>query len=173
MRTCFAGLGLLALGLAAFVPRAALASPSEGASAEAIDWTPTPDEQTVYRMLSLRDGGPDCATVEASVKDPVPVLASVAEHATLPPAVGVRAAHCLTTRHAEEAKATLLAWVVDPEKRGFAILIADDLSAMPEAVALEIARAGLAGPHAATLNRRVGRSTWASVAALATVPPAQ
>lgn len=167
MRNSLAGLGFLALGLTG----APLARAADDGASTAAEWTPTPDEETVYRMLSMRDGAPDCATVEAAVKDPVPVLVSVAEHATLPPAVGVRAAHCLTTRHAPEAKATLLAWVVDPGKRGFAILIADDLSAMPEDVALEVAKAGLAGPHATTLNRRIGRSAWPSVAALATVPP--
>lgn len=166
MRNFMAVLGILALSAtAAPVSRAA----TEGAAPA--PWSPTADELEVYQMLSMRDGTPDCATVEASVQDPVPVLVSVAEHATLPPAVGVRAAHCLTTRHASEAKATLLSWVVDPARRGFAILIADDLGAMPEDVALEVAKAGLAGPHATTLNRRVGRSSWPSVAALATVPP--
>ena len=122
MRNFMAVLGILALSAtAAPVSRAA----TEGAAPA--PWSPTADELEVYQMLSMRDGTPDCATVEASVQDPVPVLVSVAEHATLPPAVGVRAAHCLTTRHASEAKATLLSWVVDPARRGFAILIADDL----------------------------------------------
>lgn len=136
----------------------------------AAEWTPSAEETAVYRALSMRDGSPPCEEVEALASDPVATLISFAEHATMPPWVGVRAARCLVTRHAEAAKTTLSAWVVDPEKRGFAFLIADELDQAAEPVALELARAGLAGPHAADLRKRLAKSAWPSVAALAVAP---
>ena len=145
---------------------AGTATPAEDA------WTPSAEETAVYQALSMRDAGPPCEEIEALAKDPVATLISVTEHATMPPWVGVRATRCLTTRHAEEAKSTLAAWMADPEKRGLAFLIADGLGDAPEPVALDLARAGLAGPHAASLQKRLAKSTWPSVAALANATPA-
>lgn len=131
------------------------AGPPASASEE---WTPSAEEEAVYKALSARDGAPDCAAVEALAKDPVATLTSVAEHAIMPPWVGIRATHCLATRHAETAQATLSAWVAHPDKRGLALVITDGLGQMPEAAAVAIARSGLAGPHAADLRERLERA---------------
>lgn len=136
----------------------------------AADWTPNAEEDAVWRALSVRDAPPPCADVEALAKDPVATLISVAEHATMPPWVAVRATSCLATGHAEEAKATLLGWVVNPNLRGLAFVVTDSTGKMPEGVALEIARAGLSGPHAADLRKRLLKSSWPSVVALANAP---
>lgn len=164
-------LGVLALCCAASVgcakaaPPATAAAPATTAPADEA-WTPSAEEQAVYRALSLKDGGPSCEEVEALTADPVATLASVAEHAEMPPWVGMRAAHCLTTRHAEAAQDSFVAWVANPKLRGMALLLADDLAAMPEAVALRVATAGLAGPHSADLRKRLDRSEVPALKAL-------
>ncbi len=153
---------LLALALLASFAGAATAG-----STSADSWVPSAEEEAVYRALSVRDRGPTCEAVEAMAKEPVATLISVAEHATMPPWVGVKATECLTVRHAEAAKDTLSAWMVDPERRGLALVIANRTADMPEPVAVQLATAGLAGPHAAELQKRLAKSPWASVATLA------
>lgn len=167
-------LGGLALCSVANVGCAKAAPPATASSATASSatetaaaaWTPSAEEQAVYRALSLKDGGPSCEEVEALAADPVATLASVAEHAEMPPWVGMRAAHCLTTRHAEAAQDRFVAWVANPNLRGMALLLADDLTAMPEPVALRVATAGLAGPHSADLRKRLDRSEVPALKAL-------
>lgn len=162
-------LGIFALAAAASVGCAKAAPPtsSAGSAPAEASWTPSPEEQAVYKALSLKDGGPTCEEVEALASDPVASLSAVAEHATMPPWVGMRAAHCLSTRHAEAAEPTLARWLVDPQLRGMALLLADDLSVMPEPVALRLATAGLAGPHAEDLRKRLDRSEVPALKALA------
>lgn len=158
-------------GAKALIPALLLASlacahraEAEAPSTDA--WTPSAEEEAVYRALSMRDQGPSCEDLDAMAKDPVAVLINITEHATMPPWVGVRATQCLVSRHAEDAKATLSAWIVDPNKRGLAFVISDNTAGMPEPVALELARAGLSGPHAADLKRRLAKSSWPSVVQL-------
>lgn len=138
-------------------------------------WTPSAEEEAVYRALSMRDQGPSCEDLDAMAKDPVATLINITEHATMPPWVGVRATQCLVSRHAEDAKSTLSAWIVDPNKRGLAFVISDNTATMPEPVALELARAGLTGPHGADLKRRLAKSSWPSVVQLSAElsPPVQ
>lgn len=149
----------------------ALLSTGLARAGEVSTWTPTAEEEAVWRALAVRDAPPPCVEVEALAKDPVSTLISVAEHATMPPWAGVRATTCLASRHAEAAKDRLSAWVVDPKLRGLAFVVADHTSAMPEPVALQIAQAGLAGPHAADLKKRLLKSSWPSVVALAGAQP--
>ena len=144
----------------------ACAHPAPARAADA--WSPTAEQTAVYQALSARDTAADvCDAVEALATDPVSALTAVAEHATQPPWAAVRATHCLASRHAAASQATLTTWVADPDRRGLAILIANELDGMPEPVALSIARAGLAGPHAADLQKRLPDSAYPSLRALA------
>lgn len=147
------------------------ASPKDGAVTTPTEWTPNADEDAVYRALSVRDGGPDCASVEALAKDPVAALVSMVENVQQPPWVAVRAAQCLVRGHAEQVKPNLMTWVVAPQKRGLAILLANEADAMPEAVAVEVARVGLAGPYAEDMRKRLVNSQHASVRALVAPAP--
>lgn len=129
-------------------------------------WKPSAEEDAMYNAFSMRDNTTDCATIEALAKDPVATLISTVEHSAQPPWVAVRATHCLASRHAAEAQTTLSAWAIDPAKRGLAILILDELNTMPEPIALQLATATLAGPHAADARKRLPKSVHPSVRAL-------
>ena len=159
LRAVFGAAGLIAtlgIGCAHSAPPASDATP----------WTPNPDEAAVTAALSGRDSTIDCAAVEALAKDPVATLISVTNHVEMPPWVGVRAAHCLTSRHAAAAEPTLTAWVTDPNTRGLAILVLDELNTLPEPLALRLATATLSGPHAADAQKRLPNSVHPSVRAL-------
>ncbi len=139
-------------------------------SAAAVAGTPSASQEAMYRALSARDPAPSCAEVEALSETPVADLVYVVEHATQPPWAGMRAASCLVERHAEEARDEILAWVGDAGKRGLAILVFDKVDALPEGLALEVARSGLAGPLAEDARTRLARAERAEVRALAERP---
>ena len=147
------------------------AAPKDAAAPED-DWTPSAEENEVISVLSARDSAADeCTSVESFMATPVATLVAVAEHVTMPPWVGTRAVSCLVKGHAEEAKPTLVAWAGTPDKRGLVILLANDLDAMPEAVAVDVARAGLAGPFSEDMRKRLVNSQHVSVRALAAPTP--
>lgn len=158
-------LALVGVGCAHSAPPAAGATPAADA------WTPSPEEDAVYLALSARDNTADCATVEALTSTPVATLSALVEHATMPPWVGTRAATCLMRGHAEEARGALVAWAGAPDKRGLVILMANELDAMPEGVALEVAKAGLAGPYSEDMRKRLAGSQHSAVRALAAPAP--
>ena len=151
--------GMLAIGCAHGAP------PAGG-------WTPSAEEDAVYRALSVRDGAPACAEVEALASDPVASLLAVVEHATRPPWAGVRAAACLISGHAEAVREPMLAWVTGPDTGGLARLVVGQLDAMPEPLAVELATAALAGPHADFLQKGVEGSAHPGVVALVSGDPA-
>ena len=130
--------------------------------------SPEPDAaaEAVYRALSVRDPAPSCESVEALTETPVDTLLFVVDNAQQPPWAGMRAAECLTTRHAEAAEASITAWVSSSETKGLAILALNQLDIMPLPVALNVARAALAGPEADTARSRIARSSVTEIKAL-------
>jgi hypothetical protein len=138
-----------------------LASPT----ATAQDWTPTAEQTAVYKALGARDPVP-CAEVEALASDPLDALRTVVEHASMPPWAPMRAAHCIATRHAEAARADLLAWVSDEQTRGLALQLLGELDEVDPAVAVDVARAALAGPIADDARARLADSDLAELRAL-------
>ena len=99
----------------------------------------------MHRALSTRDGSPPCDEVEALSDTPAEALLYIAEHAQQPPWAGVRAAECLVSRHAEAIQPQLEQWVQDPSTRGFALVVFNAFDTIPEAVAIPVAQAALAG----------------------------
>ncbi|MFT4979558.1 MAG: hypothetical protein ACI8S6_005469, partial [Myxococcota bacterium] len=93
--------------------------------------------------------------LEALSETPVQALTFIVENATQPPWAGVRAAECLTLRHAEEIQPLLLSWVQTPETRGLALMVFNHLDQLPSAVALPVARASLEGPLAQDARPRL------------------
>lgn len=150
---------------------AALLSVGLMGAAQADEWTPTPSQEAMYRALSIRDPAPDCAAVEALSADPLADLLVMVDQVEQPPWVGMRAATCVTTRHAEAGKATIGGWVVDPDKRGLAILVFNQLDAMPATVALPLATAALAGPLKADAEKRLQKAASAELRALVPTTP--
>ncbi len=134
------------------------------------DWSPTPEQSAVYKALSIRDPAPSCAEVEALAADPLDALRTVVERATMPPWAPMRAAHCIATRHATEARADLLSWVGSEDTRGLGLVVLDSMSTMDEPLALELAGAALAGPLAEDAKTRLVEHDSAALRALVDQP---
>ncbi|MCK6506447.1 hypothetical protein L6R53_24250 [Myxococcota bacterium] len=145
-------------------PAELLAQQAPGAAAEPL--APTDAGYAVYRALSVRDPEPTCAEVEALSPTPVETLREVVDRAQQPPWAGMRAANCLVQGHGAEVQADLVAWVGGADTRGLALLVLDQLDLLPEDVALAVATAALAGPHAADASARVPKSRHPALQAL-------
>lgn len=120
----------------------------------------------VYRALSVRDPDPVCSEVEALSSTPVEHLVEVVDRSPMPPWVPMRAAACLVQGHGAEIQDTLVAWVTGENTKGLAILVCDQIDALPEDVALAVAEQALAGPYADDARSRLAKSTRPAVAAL-------
>ena len=140
----------------------------EAPAAEAAAPAPEPDAaaEAVYRALSVRDPAPSCESVEALTETPVETLLFVVDNAQQPPWAGMRAAECLTTRHAVAAQDAIEGWVSSTETKGLAILVLNQIDALPLEVALPVVRKALAGPEAATARTRIERATTPEIKAL-------
>lgn len=150
------GLALLALPAVADDPGAP-ASPPE----------PTAGQLALYDALKVRHDPPACAALGALTADPVGDLAWLVENAQQPAWVSVRAVECLLQAHAEAAAPRLQAWVADPGMRGVALIAANELPRVAEAQALPLARALMAGPHAALAGPRLALDPRPAVQAVA------
>ena len=137
--------------IAPLLSLAALASPSvEGA---------TDARLALVRAFSAREQSSPCGTLDALTSDPVADLTWVVETVTTPPWVGMRAAECLITQHAEESRALLEIWVTHPEHKGLGWLVLDHLDALPQPMARDLALAAVSrGPDPAGARRRISRS---------------
>ncbi len=153
-------------------PEAPAAPAAETTTSPAADPEPSGPEpdaaaEAVYRALSIRDPAPTCESVEALTETPVETLLFVVDNAQQPPWAGMRAAECITSRHAVEAQESIKAWVSSSETKGLAILALNQLDAMPLEVALTVARTALEGPDAESARTRINRSSVPEIKALA------
>ena len=144
------------------------ADPVAEAAPEGSAEAPAPDAaaEAVYRALSIRDPAPTCESVEALTETPVETLLYVVDNAQQPPWAGMRAAECLTSRHAVEAQEAIESWVSRSETKGLAILALNQLDVMPLEVAVSVAQKALAGPEADTARPRIAKSTRPEIKAL-------
>ena len=120
-------------------------------------FTPTDAQDAMYRALSIRDPAPACADIAALTTAPVEDLQVLVDEATQPPWVGMRAAAWLLDLYPEQSQPLMQAWVVDPDKRGLAILVTKKLDTLPLPVATEVVNTALAGPMADTLAPRIAK----------------
>lgn len=164
---------LLGFGCGARTNEGIAGSPPEAAPVAAEVPAAVPAEAPVgdardrmVRALSSRDAGPTCAELDAMSSDPVADLTAIVETVAMPPAVPMRAANCLVVGHAAAAEATLLGWVVDPDTKGLALLVADRIDAMPPEIALRVAERALSGPHAATVRASLAAAKTPGIPAL-------
>lgn len=118
------------------------------------------------RALSILDPEPDCAELEGLTPDPVGDLLSVVDTVEEPPWVPLRAAACLSRRHAPAVRSDLVSWVSERETRGLAMVAIDSLPHMPAEVALQVVTAAAAGPFSATVEERLATSDDPSLRAL-------
>lgn len=126
------------------------------------------DLRRATEALGVRHDPPGCADLARSLRDPAATLAAVVDGVTMPPWVPVRAARCAATL--PQADADLRRWVADPARPGLVEIVLDALDgAAPDRVAA-VARAALAGPHAARTRELLVHSSSAALRALAVGP---
>ena len=113
----------------------------------------SPSNNALVRTLSVRDSGLDCQTLKAD--DLQMDLTYVVENVTRPPWAGMRAAACLAELYPTEAQPDFVRWVQDPKTKGLAFLLAGQIKRLPDPVAIEVAQAGLSGPHAPDFRVRL------------------
>jgi hypothetical protein len=122
----------------------------------------------LLRLLSVHDPEPSCAALDALVPDdPVGALVNVVRTVDMPPTAPMRAARCLVVAHAEAAEPELVAWMGDPTAEGLARLVTTEWAALPTPVAVRVATAGLAGPHAAVVRPTLSAAAAPELRALA------
>ena len=119
------------------------------------------------RMLSMRDSAPACTAVAAQTDTRlVADLQWLMDHIKAPPWVGVRAAECIIELRAETELKRIVGWVQDPTKPGLVLVVLGRLNTLPEALAVDIARAALGGPHTTRVASRLVKSRHPEVRAL-------
>lgn len=121
-------------------------------------WSPTAEEQNVYGQLLSRDGSPDCASLDAAMVEPVTTLNAIVEHASEPAWASMRAADCLVALHPWDASESIESWLVDPERRGLAMLVTNQLDLVPAPLAARWEELALRGPNGPVLAPRVERA---------------
>jgi hypothetical protein len=131
-----------------------------------------PVRETMARAFSGRDGAPPCDEIEEMASEtPLEDLSWVVANIENPPWVGMRAAGCILENHSVDASELLESWVVDPALRGLAILVLDNLDALPQAQAWDLARlAILEGPDPDGSRERIAKSENPIISDLATMP---
>ena len=134
---------------------------------EAPAWDPSPAQERVYKLLSVRDPAPSCQEVEALTETPVETLLWLVDNAAMPPWVGLRSADCLVSGHPTEIEPQATDWMESEGSRGLALLLCDHLDAMDPDLASRLALAGLAGPYAEDVSARLLLSQRDALRALA------
>lgn len=128
-----------------------------------------PEADALRRALSMRHPVP-CEVLEADLAAPVDALRWAVSEVQQPPWAAMHAAECLTRNHPEAAKADLLRWVTEPGLIGLGRQTLGLLDAVPEAVAIEVARAALVGPVADKALETVQTDPRPAVRALEVAP---
>ncbi len=121
----------------------------------------------VLRALSAHDGAPDCAALGALAPDPAAALGWIAEYTELPPVAPMRAARCLLVAHPAAAEPAVTRWMTDPRSEGYVRVVIDAWAEVPPDLAVRLAAAGLAGPHAELVRASLRAAAAPELRALA------
>ena len=126
------------------------------------------DLRTVIRLLSARDGDPDCREVMKQVPnaDPVATWLYVIQTVQMPPTAPMRAAACLVDDHAEEASVHIQGWMSGEETAGLARLVLGRLAQLPEDLAVAVVTIALGSEMAEDARSAAGESKHPGVQAL-------
>lgn len=119
----------------------------------------------VLKALSSRDPVA-CETVEALTPTPAATLLAVVDTVQMPPWAPMIAADCLIRRHPADVRDRLGEWVTAPELAGFGRLTLGALDALPDDLALEVAKKALVGSDPEFAKKKLAGSTRPEVRAL-------
>lgn len=134
------------------------------------DFAPSDVQAEMIHRLSLRDGAPPCADVEAGSVDAVADLTAIVRHVELPPFVPMRAAECLIAK-GDAAEVELTRWMSASDTKGLAMLLSDRIDGLSVPLASRVVTTGLGGPHADEVRARVVKSGHAELRGLAGATP--
>jgi len=119
---------------------------------------PNDRQSALYDALKGREDPPTCEALSALSSQLADDLIWLMDNAKQPAWVGVRAAYCVLTQHADEKTHEIDTWVTDPDRRGLAILTIGFLDKMPDEHVERLAAKALAGPHAADARKHLSES---------------
>ena len=110
-------------------------------------------QRSLVQLLSVHDGF-SCAML----KNHNPVVADlshVVEEVEKPAWVPMRAVACMIEMYPSESQHNLEEWIIDPNRKGLAFLIAGQVEKLPDHVAFSVVKKGLQGPHAIDIRSRL------------------
>ena len=119
---------------------------------------PSSSQSALYDALKGRENPPTCEVLAKLSPQLADDLIWLMDHAKQPAWVGVRAAYCVLTQHADDKATEIDTWVTDPDRRGLAILTIGFLDKLPDQHVERIAAKALAGPHAADARKHLSES---------------
>ena len=131
--------------------------------------TPSPSQTALYNAMKMRENTPDCDQLDQYSKTVADDLLWLMDNANQPPWVGIRAAQCILTHHAEAKADVIDTWVIDPDRRGLAIMVFGMLDVLPEETSVRIATKALEGPLADDAKVRIEKSERPVIQALVPV----
>ena len=150
------------------VPQAPPSETPEPLDSDSESWQPTASQEGIYRMLSVRDPEPGCASVAEASPTPALDLLALVDHAKQPPWVGMRAASCLVSDHLDEVQEHVVGWMRTEATYGLALMTIRRLDGLPEEVAVAVVSAGLGGPADTEVRDEAAKDSRESVRALVT-----
>ena len=113
-------------------------------------------EQTqLIRQLSHRDGSEPCQKLVTGDDRFRADLLMIVEHVEQPAWVGMRAASCIIELYPSKSVDVLEKWMTSENTMGLAYLLSTKIETLPEVVALRIGKAGVNGPHAQGVIKRI------------------
>lgn len=138
----------------------------------AADGAPQPSETqlALYKALSVRHFEQGCASLDSLSPTVASDLVWLAENATQPSWVAVRAADCVLERHSAASLDSVRRWMQTPETKGLALVTVQHLDRMDVQQASGLVDAALAGPMADALRPRLAKLERPELRALVVSP---
>jgi hypothetical protein len=127
---------------------------------------PSAEQMALYQAMKVRDPAPSCEGLVPLSTTLDTDLIWLVDHVQQPPWVGIRAAQCVVSHHADVQADTIEAWMTDPSKMGVAILTLRLLDTLPEPTAIRFATAALAGPLSEKATLRLADSVHPGIKAM-------
>jgi hypothetical protein len=130
----------------------------------------TEAQRALLKRVIQRDPEATCDELEGLSPQIVQDLGWISTSVVSPGYAPQRAVTCLLEKHRQDGKPVFLQWMADPSRLGAALRVSSILGELPAADAVELARAGLAGPHGPRLSHNLSKCPHPEVSALVNAP---
>ena len=111
------------------------------------------EKRSLVQQLSVREGF-SCSHIKRE-DSLLREFSRIVEEIDKPAWVPMRAVACMIEMFPAKSRMNLEAWIIDPNKKGIAFLIAGQIEKLPDQVALSVIKKGLQGPHAVDIRTRL------------------